>query len=438
MISRIKNHLIKFFISSISFLFLKIFHEEISEEMHLFLRNISYVSIGTIITAFFSFSFNILAGRLLSPAGYGTYSLILSTAMFLFIPMLLGFNNAIIKYCAETKESNLQSQIISTSFIIVGFLTFISTFVFLIFSSEISNLLFISKEIYFSALLFAVFYVFYILMTNTLNGLREIKLFAIFQALNSIAVLLIFLFLIIIRFISYESMIYAIIISYGIIGSAIYFLIIKKYINLDYNKKISQILLKFGVIAGIGGFISTLYTYIDRILINNYIGIESLGLYTAYYYSAFAVPSFLLGIFITVFFPSISKYHDKSAIYRKIHRMIPIIIIIGMPIIIISEFVVLHLFGSKYPFYPVLLMLFAIVAILAIWYGLYAWLFSSEGIHGVKVTLSVQILIALIIISGDIILIPCIGLNGAVISLICAYIAGIILIYYLGGIFYPS
>ncbi|WP_286681164.1 lipopolysaccharide biosynthesis protein, partial [Methanoculleus sp. DTU007] len=78
-----------------------IFHEEISTEVEKFIKNLSYVGIGTIVASVFSFSFNILAGRWLGPSEYGTFTLIQSVAMFLYIPMLLGFHTAMVKYNAE-------------------------------------------------------------------------------------------------------------------------------------------------------------------------------------------------------------------------------------------------------------------------------------------------------------------------------------------------
>ena len=80
----------------INIVYRKIFHEEISSEVEKFIKNLSYVGIGTIIASIFSFSYNILAGRWLGPSEYGTFTLIQSVAMFLYIPMLLGFHTAMV------------------------------------------------------------------------------------------------------------------------------------------------------------------------------------------------------------------------------------------------------------------------------------------------------------------------------------------------------
>src|SRR5437660_481355 len=104
-----------------------IFREEMSEAVKLFFKNISYITLGTIISALLSFIFNILAGRILGPVEYGKFALVSSIALFLYIPMLPGLNTALVKYVSEKNDFHKQSKIISTAYMVLLPLVITST-----------------------------------------------------------------------------------------------------------------------------------------------------------------------------------------------------------------------------------------------------------------------------------------------------------------------
>ena len=116
----------------INIVYRKIFHEEVSFEVEKFIKNLSYVGIGTVIASVFSFTYNVLAGRWLGPSEYGTFTLVQSVAMFLYIPMLLGFHTAMIKYNAEKDDILRQRCIISTTYILVLLFTVVSLLAYFI------------------------------------------------------------------------------------------------------------------------------------------------------------------------------------------------------------------------------------------------------------------------------------------------------------------
>lgn len=414
----------------ISFFYSLIFHEKITEDMTVFLKKIFYISTGTIIAALFSFIFNITAARVLNPSDYGTFALVQSIAMIIYIPMLLGFHTSIIKYSSENRDYTSQSIVISTAYSIVFFLVIVSISIYIIFQDILINVLSISKEIFLLALIFAACFVLFTLNMNTLNGIHEMKKYALFQSLNNFVLLISFLIFLSIGLFSYISMIFASVIAYSLIGCAIFLFIIRKYFHpvIDFNT--ISTLSKFSLIAGTGGLIFSLYTNVDRILLNHFFGVEIVGIYSAYYYSTFTILTFFLSIFITVFFPTVSTFTNKSLIIDKIDKIVPYIVGIGIPIGIFSGFILLSFFGEKYPIYFELLILFSIAVTLMLIYTIYAWLFTSEGIRGAKITLSIQIVIALINILLNFTLIPRLGLYGAVTSMILAFFGGITMIYY--------
>ena len=118
------------------------------------------------------------------PAEYGKYSLIQSIAMILYVPMLLGFNTAMVKYNSEKEDAQRHTNIISTTYIIVIALTVISSAYLLSFSGFILNVLFhISGDLFRLAVIFAILYALYTITTEAVRGLFKMKIFAIFQSI---------------------------------------------------------------------------------------------------------------------------------------------------------------------------------------------------------------------------------------------------------------
>jgi len=103
---------------------------------------------------------------------------------------------------------------------------------------------------------------------------------------------------------------------------------------------------------------------------------------------------------------------------------------------LIGEYAILRLFGEDYPIQLPLMLIFAVAAILVTWYGVYAWFFNSEGIEGAKLTVSGTLIIAIANIILNAILIPQIGLYGAIGATALAFALGLCYNFYRGKRFF--
>jgi O-antigen/teichoic acid export membrane protein len=422
-----------FVIKLINFLYELVFHERISDEVKSFLKSLSYVAVGTLIASILGFAFNILAGRILGPAEYGKFTLVQSVAMFLYLPMLLGFNTAIVKYSSEKEDFERQSKIISTAYALIIMSTVASAILYLIFASQLSNVFSVSHGLFYLSLVFAVLFVFYTLTTDTLRGLFKMKIFAIFQPIYTAIALFSFLFLILGgRLLSFRSGVYSTFLAYGTTGAVLLVFFLRKHLKLSFDKSWADTLTRYGVFAIIGGLSFAFYTNFDRILINRYMTVADVGIYRAYYMASINVMGVLSGVFVTVFFPTASKYKNKGAIFSRINKLIPYLIGIGMPFILACEFVILRFYGSQYPFNLSWMILFAIAGTCVLVNGLYAWLLNSVGRQGIKLTSFTAIILALLSVGLNILLIPFIGITGAIVSIIVSFLVSIAILFSFG------
>ncbi|MGB4550492.1 MAG: oligosaccharide flippase family protein [Methanosarcina flavescens] len=407
-----------------SFIYGKVFHEKMSEGVTHFFKNLSYVGFGTFIGTAFLFTFNVLVGRLLGPLEYGKFSLVQSISMFLYVPMLMGYHNAMVKYNAEEEKYDRQKNVISTTYILVLIFTTISVIIYLFIPQKILEYFSVSNEIFDLCILFSVLYAVYMLLTATVNGLHKMKAFAMITPIYSTILLFTFLSIAYIKPLSYKLAIFSMLFSY-LITSCLILIYIRKYLTYEFDRKWAHTLTNFAIYSIIGSMTFVLYPNINQILINMYMSTENLGLYNAYSFASVNIASLIFNIFNGVFFPVASKCKDKTVILKRINRIAPYLIIFGTIFIIIVEFIILNIYGSKYTIKIPLLFSFAILSILIVYYGTYNWTFSSEGLDGVKLVNKTSILIAIINVILAMFFIPYLGLIGATISTSIALVIGV-------------
>jgi len=398
-----------------------------------FLKNFLYIGVGMALSTIFSTIFSIFGGRILGPEEYGKFALIQSAATFLCIPMLLGFNNAMLKYVSEKPDAERQSNIICTTNILVLFFTTFSIAVFIILGAKLSNLFHISQNLYLLSVVTALIYVFYVITTSVLRGLDKNRELAVFQVIYGF-VLLLFFFLFIFIFDkskSFIAMAYPMLFAYGISAVLIMIFYMRKYMKWKFDYHWAKILISYAFFALIGVLPLVTYINLARILISKYMTVGDVGIYSAYYAASFGVISFFWGIFTIVYFPTISKYKEKWVIFGRINKLIPYLFGLGIPGIYILEYLVLKTYGNQYPINLVTMLLFSISSVLMVCYGLFDLTFASEGIKGMKLDNIGNISTAITNVGLSIYLIPRLGLNGAAIALIMSFLVGICCLYIL-------
>ena len=408
----------------VSTVYRKMYNEEMSGDVKHFINDIRYVGIGIIISTFFSFLFNILSGRIFGPSEYGKFALIQSAAMFLQIPMLLGIPTAMVKYTSEKKDIDRQKTVISTSYILVIICVLFFTIIYSIYSKQISEKISMPEESFKLAVIFAHLFIFSFVTTNTLRGVNEIKKYSTIKSVYGLLQLVPLVLFIYLTYVSYRSIIYSILISNAILG-LLTLPIIKKYIAFKFELTWAKTLINFSIFTAISDISFIFYTNIDQLLINKYMLVENVGIYNAYFYSSINVINIFAGIISTVFLPTISKYEDKNPIFKRLDKLIPYLIVLGIPFTLITEYIILNMYGKEYPFDFLLAFLFGTASVMSVWYTLYVSILTSIGIKGAKINFIGTTTIAVVNIILDICLIPILGLNGAMIATTFGYCCGI-------------
>jgi O-antigen/teichoic acid export membrane protein len=403
----------------LSVLYELIFKEKMDDQARSFVLSTSYVGIGTLVGSLFTLAFSIIAARALGPGNFGILGLVTTVGTILAISMIAA-STPMIKYGSEVQDHLVQVTIISTSYILIAVLTVASACIFVLFSAPLSYLFGVTAEVFFFALFLAVTSTFYQLTTNSLRVFFKMRAYALLTAAQSVILLAAFLAFISKNLTSWELAAYSYYLSYAVIGF-ILVVYLKDYIKLRFERSWAKKIVHYSLLALPGGVAAT-FMGVDRILINKFTTTADVGIYNAYFLPSITVAVLLWMTINAAFFPYASKSDDRLAILRRVNKAMPYLAAALAPSVLLLEWIVFFLYGRQYPFSWEIALFFAIAATMAFFYQALSWLMASQGTRGATVNTLSSIIALIVLVSFDVVLIPRIGILGAAITLVFAYL----------------
>jgi O-antigen/teichoic acid export membrane protein len=403
----------------LSVLYELIFKEKMDDQARSFVLSTSYVGIGTLVGSLFTLAFSIIAARALGPGNFGILGLVTTVGTILAISMIAA-STPMIKYGSEVQDHLVQVTIISTSYILIAVLTVASACIFVLFSAPLSYLFGVTAEVFFFALFLAVTSTFYQLTTNSLRVFFKMRAYALLTAAQSVILLAAFLAFISKNLTSWELAAYSYYLSYAVIGF-ILVVYLRDYIKLRFGRSWAKKIVHYSLLALPGGVAAT-FMGVDRILINKFTTTADVGIYNAYFLPSITVAVLLWMIINAAFFPYASKSDDRLAILRRVNKAMPYLAAALAPSVLLLEWIVFFLYGRQYPFSWEIALFFAIAATMAFFYQALSWLMASQGTRGATVNTLSSIIALIVLVGFDVVLIPRIGILGAAITLVFAYL----------------
>jgi O-antigen/teichoic acid export membrane protein len=278
----------------------------------------------------------------------------------------------------------------------------------------------VTAEVFFFALFLAVTSTLYQLTTNSLRVFFKMRAYALLTAAQSVILLAAFLAFISKNLTSWELAAYSYYLSYAVIGF-ILVVYLKDYIKLRFERSWAKKIVHYSLLALPGGVAAT-FMGVDRILINKFTTTADVGIYNAYFLPSITVAVLLWMVINAAFFPYASKSDDKLAILRRVNKAMPYLAAALAPSVLLLEWIVFFLYGRQYPFSWEIALFFAIAATMGFFYQALSWLMSSEGTRGAKVNTLSSVITLIVLVGFDVVLIPLIGILGAAITLVFAYL----------------
>ena len=346
-------------------LHLKLFQHEMSDQMRKFLRHLSWSILGGISASAVMMAVNIIAGRLMGPDEYGKYSLLLTLAQMIIIPMLFGLDVSTVIAISKSegiqeKKSNISS---SLYFVIVSGL--ILSILFIISSPYLSRWSSMGMTFYNTVFIFAIVTGLKNILDSFIRGLHLFK-YQFYGKIGEVVFVSLSFFLFFGLEKKHDYFNYILSLGVGIFFLIVYYLkrILPYLSSFDVESLKKQLslakILVIGTVLGIG------FNSIDKLIVAKYLSLVDLGIYSAYYMVSINLVAQLIQMFINVFLPSISGI-DNDNFVKKIDKVyslgfLPVFIsLVGI------IFVAIKLFGDKYGLNFGLVISFSLLSTLQIY-----------------------------------------------------------------------
>ena len=361
--------------------------------------------------------------KFLGPADYGLLSYAISYAGLFLIIAPLGSETIIVR---DLVKGIVQPNDILTTSIILRLLGAIATLILLYI---FVNYIFVNTEA--KVLIYIISILVLFQVTNVIDSYFQSKVqskFVVYAKMISLSITSLVRIMLIIYDASLTSFAIAILVEGIILSMLLVFFYSKKGLRIDswkINKNYASSLLKDGLPLLLSGFVVLVYMRIDQIMIDFMINNVAVGQYAAavrlseaWYFLPLVISSSLFPAIINAKKNNLQEYKDRM---RKLYSfLILVAYIVVIPVTLMSELIIDFLYGVAYAEA-------SSVLVIHVWTSLFVFLAISSGKYMIAEGMTKKILYRhitgmIINIIGNIILIPYLGIKGAAVSTLIAWL----------------
>jgi PST family polysaccharide transporter len=357
-------------------LHISIFGHKMSNTMRKFLYNLSWSFFGILFSALIFCIINILAGRLLGPAGYGDYNLVIAIATFLSVFIALGFDTTTIRFIAASDDNKKIKKYISNSLLVILISSSIYLIIGLLFRTQLSLIFKTNDRLITIALIYAIIYTLKNLMDGIVKAMQMFKRQMIVKIIESLLVLILFcFFFFLLNLRSYFTYVLSLILGASALIILFYYPI--KSVLPRWNRQAFSKIKKYQKTTIFIGIIGIMVATIDKLFVAKILGVAELGLYSAYLVISIVISQIAL-LINNVFFPMVNKVDDKKQVMRKINRLGLFMFLPGVVFSALISYIILKLLGSQYEINLLYIFFVGIIAFSQILCILYSSIISSS------------------------------------------------------------
>lgn len=402
----------------LDFIHSKIFGHAMGVEMKKFLANLGITAISIVFSGVVMLLVNIFAGRFMGPEEYGKYQLVYSIANIFIIFALLGINISVARInFAQEKEKNEKLKIIGTSFWFVTLNSLVLSLLFYYFRNFFERFN-ISETVIIFSIILSIGLVYYNLIRGYFQAEHKFGFIAKSEIINYLVVIISFLVLIFLGGKEFKYIVYPLALgclAFSLVG--IYK--IKSYL-FGFEYTALKKLIEYGFLSFLITTSGLIISSFNRIILNYFLGERDLGVYAAYFLSSTILVMFIVRVFSLVFFPTVAKVENAQQLKSISNKIIVLEKYFIIPIIMVNLIVIyifIRLYGSKFDLNFKYLLLVSISSSLSLFTYLRHWFLIGTGKKGVRVSLKIVCIVAIMSLIYYVILTNFFGLLGAFISL---------------------
>lgn len=291
--------------------------------------------------------------RLLGPSEYGKYSLVWNLISTVGPILSLGWLNTLAKFVPERTDDKGKSLLFSQSL----FTVLIASVLFFLVINFIYRFFphFFPVEIKDTILIFCLFIIlvaFFNIFEGFWRGLGKFNQFVIIDGLRSNLGNILGLFLLLVGYLSYKTLITVNFLT-SVVFFILLFILVKNYITLHFATKLENQIIKFSLSLLLGQIIYMLSVNLDILLLR---GLLKDSQQVGYYTAGVRIPKMIEAMVINqisapmlYYFSSSEIKHLKEKILKFNCKMLGFVFgILGLIFFSFAQYIVLFLFSDKF------------------------------------------------------------------------------------------
>lgn len=312
-------------------------------------KSVTIYSIGNLFTRSIFFLLLPLYSNFISVDNFGKYSIIQSFYLIFSILYQGGLLTSLSKYYLEEKEEQKRKLIFSSLLDIIIITGAVFTFIFIIFSKQISSLLL--SSIAYDRLITFIFLALFletisVTLLHLLRTQEKAKAFILFSSLSAISTFILNIYFVLILKKGIEGIILAQ--FYSVLFTLVFMIpVIRSNFIFSFNKNVLKLAVFFGFPMLLSGLMSRGTDVADRFILNHFFNESEVGVYS-FSYRISTIMNVIVISFNAAWLPfSIKRYYEGNyeIIFGKILNNI---IAVGGLIVLILSFFIRYLFDIEF------------------------------------------------------------------------------------------
>ncbi|MGC8841998.1 MAG: lipopolysaccharide biosynthesis protein [Candidatus Sumerlaeaceae bacterium] len=369
----------------------------------------------------------LLAARYLGKEIFGKATLAITVGQFLSMVMLLGMNNAVVRYGAPKQQPREE---VAAALFVTAFATLAVLLVVGLGGGQALACTFhFEKDIIHWGVLFALFATAYVLTTSFLQAFHRFYERGVGELLTAVSVVFGF---------GCGVLAYGRHLAAYLLAICLAFLTATCYAVYHTKRHLGtmawpaphtlRVMTAYGTLSTLGniGFILTFY--IQPMILNKLLSASEVGLFRVYQTASITIAQSLSVIFNTVFFPKASASANRKELWRVTWRLWAVALLPLGAAYILSQLVLIPVAGRDYPLNWNLMGLFAITSLFITVQSTVGQFLGAEGVRGVAAGLVVSIVTGSVCVGTSYLLVPRFHLAGACLALLFAYAIALVLV----------
>lgn len=375
-----------------------------------YLPSIVIPTIITIVTT-------IVYGNYMKPSYYGDYNLFINTVAIVNLLTFSFITSSIVRFYNRYKVNNNQSELISTYFFATLTIFFVVTLITYPFLREQSLYLGISTACL----------AFFNLFSNLLRVSENVKWFNCIKIIVPLFTLLIILIYIFLKGLNTVVSIYAMYLPMAAVSIVLTIVFaLNKQINLSMNLSLLKQTMYYGYPLALSGLLNQILSSSDRYIIKYFLGSKEVGLYSFSYRIGELAMINIMMIVMMALYPQLVKTFEAKGKERAeylLSKYLSVHFITSIPMIFIIFIFIDKVMEIFFPVYVEGAMIVKLIPI-----GILFFTTSAYTSKAFELTNNNQKMLGILCLCGilnfllNLLLIPEMGIYGAVVSTILCYV----------------